>query len=144
MRVDYRTGRLIRDRWGDDGEIDPGPGAGWVFPGRDNKHREEAPYSYSDFWHWRSPDMKGVGGDYSDRMQGWNHARWRSGFDLPETKGKSLQHWGKPECSAFLTHFWERPIEAMGLSEGCNASIGYPFFVFYYREIKPEVVPHAP
>jgi hypothetical protein len=132
---DPRTGRF----WPADMADRMGPGAGWVFPNRGslNRTKEESPYSYSDFYIWRevSDPLKteGIAADYSDRLLQWSREKWDRAWDA--VGSKRFDQMTRDEVSRFISAYHGSPHEAVALSEGCNVSNGYPYWIIYYKKI---------
>jgi hypothetical protein len=119
-------------------EID---GVDWVDPlkqgGRRTKHSD--PYSYSDFYIWRSftdeeYEAGGISADYHDRMQQWDYKKYQSCF--PKRSGITSMR--SRTASKFLSDYFGKTITCVGISEGCNVSSGYPYWVFYYKVAEAE------
>lgn len=108
----------------------------WVYPERENRTRADWPYSYSDHFLWRDgsrESLKDAHAEYSDRMQQWDGDKWRGACaEAPRTQ---VTHWGQDACTKFLTAYFGRPVTACALSEGCNVSSGYPYWVFWFRDV---------
>jgi hypothetical protein len=116
-----------------------GPKAGWVFPEQSwNKTKEQSPYGYTDFYHWRTFEVGGSKGHqavYSDRLSQWDHNAYERAWSLNKQR---FEFYSQEDCSKFLTEYFGKPIIATALSEGCNPSNGYPYYVFYFQEPSKE------
>jgi len=117
-----------------------GPKMGWVFPKQSwNKTKEQSPYGYTDFYHWRVFEIgnaKGHQAVYSDRLDQWDGDAYKRAHDLKKTQ---FQYYNQEDCNKFLTEYFGKTIFATALSEGCNASSGYPYYVFYYKDPTKEM-----
>ena len=105
---------------------------------REKRAKENYPYSYSDHFVQRfvsHEDLKkdDVSAEYSDRMQGWNYEAWKRACDKTAL-AKRFQEFSKANLSDFLSEYHGKPIEGLAIAEGCNASSGYPYFIFWFRE----------
>jgi hypothetical protein len=117
----------------------------WVKPHRQNYTSDEAPYSYSEFFHWRddcikpagpsdihATSPKGTESAYSDRLWQWNgKAAEKARKEVP---GR-MDQWTRAQASKWLTIYWDKPVEALALAEGCNVGNGYPYFIVWFRFI---------
>lgn len=104
----------------------------WVDP-QQTRNKHTYPYSYDAFYHWRDDDLKGSHAEYHDRMQGWDSDKYEEAHKLVE--GKWFHECSRDEISAFLTAYHGKECKATALAEGCNQSSGYPYWVFYYKEV---------
>lgn len=103
--------------------------------------RNTHPYDFSEVIHWminrekgnmRTPRPKGMtGAEYSDRLsqRDWN----RYNQAVRSTGEGRLEHRPREKVSEFLSIYFGRATEALGLVEGCNASSGYPYYIFYFK-----------
>lgn len=111
-------------------------GVDWVRPGPGNLTKIQAPYAYSEHFLWRDgsrESLTGAHAEYSDRMAQWDLGKWQACCrDAPQSQ---ITYWGKDACTKFLTAYFGREVEAVALSEGCNVSNGYPYWVFWFRDI---------
>lgn len=104
---------------------------------RDRRTKEEFPYSYSDHFILRTVPhdklkAKGIDAVYDDRMRGWDHAAWEKACaSVPE---KRFDQFTQNDLNKFLSAYFGKPVKGLAISEGCNASSDYPYFVFYYKK----------
>jgi hypothetical protein len=107
-------------------------GREYVDPSRVNSTQEEAPYSYSEFFHFGNHaeiDMYKTEANYSDRLSQWNYDQYRSACAMLTGR---FEHCGSQQVSDFLSHYFEKPVVAVAMAEGCNPSSGYPYFIFWH------------
>lgn len=106
----------------------------WVRPDQKNYTRDDAPYGYSEHFIWRNGSRKSLKKSdavYHDRMRQWDSAKYAAAL----VKGRrAFEDYREEDCEKFLTAYFGRPIKATALSEGCNVSNGYAYFVFWYEE----------
>ena len=103
----------------------------WVEPNRDNRTKEEWPYSYSDHYLWGAPgkDHHAV---YSDRLGQWDGDAWkRACAAVPK---KSLSQFSQSDADKFMSAYYGKPIKVSALAEGCNVSSGYPYWILWFAE----------
>lgn len=118
------------------------PDAKWVNPNQ-TKTKCEAPYSYSEFFIFGCRNdikPKNVRANYSDRLQEWDS----KAFSKACIK-KRFEHYSRQELTDFINKYYSacsfnkephKKYEAVALVEGCNVGNGYPYWVFFYREVK--------
>lgn len=104
---------------------------------RDKRTKADHPYSYSDHFIRRfvahdDLKVKGVHSEYDDRMRGWDYDAWKRA--IAKIPNKRFNEFTREDLSAFLTEYHGKPCDGLAISEGCNASNGYPYFVFYFRD----------
>ena len=104
----------------------------WVDPRR-TRSKHSHPYNYDAYYHWREKNLKGAHAEYHDRMQQWDWEKYQEAFALVEDKG--VTEYTRDELSAFLSAYFGRKVKAVALVEGCNHGNGYPYWIFYYREV---------
>lgn len=69
-------------------------------------------------------------------MKQWDYAAYERACAL--LPPGHFQYQSRDALDAFLTEYWGKPTICTALVEGCNVSNGYPYYVFYHRELKPE------
>jgi hypothetical protein len=107
----------------------------WVEPGRKNRTKEESPYGYSDHYLW-GERQGGCSAVYSDRLAQWDAAKASAARDAVANYGARYGYWGKEGTSKYLSAYFGRPIEAVAVAEGCNVSNGFPYWVFWFRDVR--------
>lgn len=130
MRMYLRTRGLHKNR---------GPGAGWVEPDRpDNHTKEQSPYGYSPFYHWRDAQSKKDSASYDDRLDQWDRDKWK---DARSHLHSRFQHCSVDDLTLMLTKYFGKPTICTALAEGCNVSNGYPYYIFWHRDADAAVGP---
>jgi len=105
----------------------------WVDPDRDNRTKEDWPYSYSDHYLWGEREQ-GCDAVYSDRLAQWDSAKAKAARDAVSEFGSRYGYWGKEGTSKYLSAYFGKPVEAVAVAEGCNVSSGFPYWVFWFRD----------
>lgn len=114
--------------WGDTFDVDPK----WVDPRR-TRTKDDWPYSYDPYFIWKDEDnFEGSHAEYNDRLQQRDHDKYEKACELVE---KRFERYTREEVSEFLTAYHGKEIVATALVEGCNVSNGYPYWVFYFKEM---------
>ena len=121
------------DDWLDNcGRRQPRVDPKWVDP-RHTRGKHSHPYSYDAFYHWRDRHINRAHAVYHDRMQQQDWDKYEEAREL--VKGKWFNECTREELSAFLSAYFDKEVKAVALVQGCNQSSGYPYWVFYYREV---------
>ena len=105
----------------------------FVDPNRENRTKEDWPYSYSEFFLWGEPE-KGCEAVYSDRLAQWDYDKAAAAAKSVADLGSRYGYWGKDGTSKYLTTYFGRPVEALAAAEGCNVGNGFPYWVFWFRD----------
>lgn len=109
----------------------------FVFPDRENRTKEDWPYSYTDHFLWGDArSIKGAKAVYSDRLSQWSAEKEALALKAVEGEDGRYGHWGWLATSKYLSVYFGKPIRAVAVAEGCNQSSGYPYWVFWYKESK--------
>lgn len=111
----------------------------FVDPNRENRTKEDWPYSYSDHYLWGecTEDSSAV---YSDRLAQWDSDKAKAARDAVADLKCIYGHWGKDGTSKYLSAYFGKPVEAVAVAEGCNVSSGYPYWIFWYRDQPTDAV----
>lgn len=98
------------------------------------------PYTYDLYFLWGDKH----GGDvvYHDRLAQWDgnkfeEARVKATAETRPTKGNGrrlISTFNKQEASVFLSVYFGRDIEALGMAEGANQSNGFPYWIFWFKD----------
>lgn len=72
---------------------------------------------------------------YSDRLHQWDYEKYNR---LSEKHfGNQGQYWNNRDTDkieAFLRDYYDKPeLELIGIMEGCNASSGFPYWIFFFN-----------
>lgn len=109
----------------------------WVDPRRTNSKMSH-PYNYSEFFIWKKGDVKAAGVEavYHDRMQQWDYDKYKKSFaiaseDHPDSMS-GIPSMKQKQASLFMSTYQEMNCEVIAIAEGCNASNGYPYWIFWY------------
>jgi hypothetical protein len=96
------------------------------------------PYNYDTFIMIGEPNIAPTkGACYSDRLMQWDFKKHDKCLEAVFGEGDTGQYWSSrsPEgIEKFLRlYFDDSSIELVRVLQGCNASNGYPFWVFEYN-----------
>lgn len=103
---------------------------------RENRTKEDWPYSYSDHYLW-GEQQKGCEAVYSDRLAQWDNDKAKAAGAAIADLNCRYGHWGKEGTSKYLSAYFGKPVEAVAVAEGCNVSSGYPYWIFWFRDASP-------
>lgn len=99
------------------------------------------PYSYDPYIIWKG-DYKGLETTsvvYSDRLAQWDTKKFNECCEKVFKDKRQSFHSRKPaDVEKFLTMYFGEKIKLTAIEQGCNVATGYPYWVFYYEEIKEE------
>jgi hypothetical protein len=109
----------------------------WCSPNQKNRTKEEYPYGYSDHFLWGTP-AEGDSAVYTDRLSQWDHDAFSRAC---RKSSKSFRQYSKADADVFITEYYGRPTSVSALSEGCNVSNGYPYWVFSFHHLDAAPTP---
>lgn len=107
------------------------------------KTRHIHPYSYDPYVQERcGPNSEATTTIYSDRLLQWNYKNTRRllhkhfyngemGSDGDYYNGRSAY-----KISKFLSEWFRKKVKVVLVMEGCNVSNGYPYWIFWIRDLK--------
>lgn len=105
----------------------------WVNPGGARRSPMSHPYSFDDYWLWRT-DTRGSQAEYSDRMYHWDSEAWKRARATLAKSAGPISQWTQRQCSRFLSEYFGKPVTATGLVRSCNRASGSEIMIFYYRD----------
>lgn len=109
----------------------------WVDPHRENRRKEDWPYSYSDHYLW-GVGAKGDHAVYSDRLHQWSAENWERAWKA--IGQKRFDQFSRDDADKFMSAYLDKPAKVSALAEGCNVSSGYPYWIIWYSEIEAQSV----
>lgn len=121
----------------------------WVDPTR-TKEKFDHPYDYSEFFIFGSraiiEDVDGA--VYTDRMSQWDHDKytrlWKEHCKDEMNQQVinatySIRNVPVDNLSAFMSAWEDKAVRVVALAEGCNQSNGYPYWIIWWNNVKPEL-----
>lgn len=100
--------------------------------------QRQYPYSYDPYCLYKSDDWSLTDdGDYSDRLQQWDYDKFTKCMKevWGERCGQYFTNKDPKDIEKFLSLYFGKKIKLTGIEQGCNVATGYPYWVFYYREV---------
>jgi len=92
------------------------------------------PYNYDEFVVWESGTKRGCSADYSDRLLQWDRQKFEECcLKVFGNKGQSFDNRTPEAIEKFLCLYYKEPIYLTTIVQGCNASSGYPYWIFFYN-----------
>jgi len=103
-----------------------------------NRSKFDYPYSYDEFVFWIGDYKKGESETvYSDRLYSWDSEKYnKCCLKVWNNKGQYFDNRKPEDIEKFLSLYMDMKIKLTAIVEGCNVSNGYPYWVFYYKEIE--------
>lgn len=97
---------------------------------------QEYPYSYDPFLIWSNNYHKDDHVLYSDRLYQWNFEKFnRCCYKVWKNMGQWFDERSPKSIEKFLSLYLEKPICLTGIEQGCNVSNGYPYWIFFYKDV---------
>lgn len=102
------------------------------------RSKDKFPYCYDEFVVWSSDYNKGKSETvYSDRLYQWDSEKYaKCSLEVWGNVGQWFNNRKPEEIGKFLSLYMDTKIKLTAIVEGCNVSNGYPYWAFYYEEIK--------
>lgn len=110
-------------------------GRRWVNPGPDNRSRNEYPYGYSAYYLWGVP-AKGHEATYSDRLSQWDRDKFAAATKSVNVR---FENFSRQDAEAFLSAYFDQPVQVSALAQCCNVSSGYPIWIFFHSSVVAKV-----
>lgn len=95
------------------------------------------PYSYDDFVVYKSDDFDAACSHwaYSDRLLGWDYGKFNSAaMEVWHNQAQMFSGRAPEDINRFLNLYFGKEVKLTAVLQGCNASNGYPYWVFGYEE----------
>lgn len=95
------------------------------------------PYSYDKFAIWENGYSLKDCAVYSDRLYQLNADKYNSCCEkIWGNRGQMFYDRDIDDIEKFLSMYYEKSVTLTGIEQGCNVSNGFPFWIFYYREVQ--------
>jgi hypothetical protein len=96
------------------------------------------PYSYDEFVIYKTEEYETTDSSvYSDRMKQWDGEAFKKACATvwPENPSCQSFHSRSPEdINKFLNLYLNKEVKLTAILQGCNASNGYPYWLFVFKE----------
>lgn len=100
--------------------------------------KDEYRYSYDPYVMWKGDYKKNSGNVvYSDRLYQWNSEKYNECYQkVWGNKGQQFYNRSSEDIQKFLSLYFDKEIKLTVVMEGCNVSNGFPYWVFFFEDIK--------
>lgn len=90
------------------------------------------PYNFDDYVIWQSADYKkGDAAVYSDRLRMWDEETW----EKLHNEKRDLNIDNPTRAEEYLSLYYNKEIKLTAIMRGCNQANGFPYYIFFYREV---------
>ena len=73
---------------------------------------------------------------YSDRLYEWDYNKYnRCCREVFGNEGQYFHNRRREDIEKFLSLYFERGITLTAIIQGCNQGNGYPYWVFFYKDV---------
>ena len=100
--------------------------------------RREYTYNYDPYCIYKSDNWSPTdNGDYSDRLMQWDYDKFTNCMKeiWGERCGQYFDNKDPQDVEKFLRLYHGKIIELTGIEQGCNVATGYPYWIFYYKDV---------
>lgn len=96
------------------------------------------PYSFDEYVIYKSDRYSETDSAvYSDRMLQWDYKKFEACTKEVWNDGRQIFDAASSEdIEKFLQLYFASGVELTAVLKGCNYSNGYPYWIFYYKEVK--------
>jgi hypothetical protein len=99
--------------------------------------RETHPYSYDPYVIWKQDYSENNACVYSDRLLQWDYDKYNKYcLEIWSNQGQYFNNREPQDTEKFLGLYLGRTIKLTAIMEGCNVSNGYPYWIFFYEQMK--------
>lgn len=94
------------------------------------------PYNYDEYVIWKDENFneEECSAVYSDRLFQWDYEKYNKCCqEVFKNQGQQFYKREPKEIEKFLGMYFEKEIKLTAITQGCNQSSGYPYWVFYYK-----------
>ena len=95
------------------------------------------PYNYDEYVIWKDKifNEEECSAVYSDRLFQWDYEKYNKCCqEVFKNQGQQFYEREPKEIEKFLGMYFEKEIKLTAITQGCNQSSGYPYWVFFYKE----------
>ncbi len=94
------------------------------------------PYDFDDYVEWKGNYRQFDSAVYSDRLYQWDTEKYKRCYEQVFKKnGQRFDVKNVSGIRQFLSMYFEKEIELTAIIQGCNCFSGFPYWVFFYREL---------
>lgn len=94
------------------------------------------PYDFDDYVEWKGNYRQFDSAVYSDRLYQWNTEKYKKCYEqVFKNNGQRFDSKNVSGIRKFLSMYFDKEIELTAIMRGCNISSGFPYHIFFYREL---------
>ena len=95
------------------------------------------PYNFDDYVEWKGNYRQFDSAVYSDRLYQWDTAKYKQRYEqVFKNQGQRFDSKNVNGIEKFLSLYFGKEIELTAIMRGCNQSSGFPYWIFFYRELE--------
>ena len=96
------------------------------------------PYSYEEYVIWKGEyDTQNSDAVCSDRLLQWDYEKYQRCCNaIFGNTGQMFNDREPKQIEQFLSLYFEQKIKLTAIMQGCNHASGFPYWVFFYENIK--------
>lgn len=94
------------------------------------------PYDFDDYVEWKGNYRQFDSAVYSDRLYQWDTAKYKKCYEqVFKNNGQRFDCKNISGIRQFLSMYFGKEIELTAIMQGCNHISGFPYWIFFYREL---------
>lgn len=94
------------------------------------------PYNFDDYVEWKGNYRQFDSAVYSDHLYQWDTEKYKKCYEKAfKNNGQRFDSRNVSGIRDFLSMYFEKEIELTAIMQGCNRSSGFPYWIFFYREL---------
>lgn len=94
------------------------------------------PYDFDDYVEWKGNYREFDSAVYSDRLYQWDTEKYKKCYEqVFKNNGQRFDSKNVSGIRQFLSMYFGKEIELTAIMQGCNHTSGFPYWIFFYREL---------
>lgn len=94
------------------------------------------PYDFDEYVEWKGNYHKFDSAVYSDRLYQWDTKKYNKCYQEIFKKSGQIFNGKNPDgINKFLNMYFDKDVRLTAIMRGCNISSGFPYWIFFYREL---------
>lgn len=95
------------------------------------------PYDFDDYVEWKGNYRQFDPAVYSVRLYQWDTAKYKKCYEqVFKNNGQRFDSKNVSGIRKFLSMYFDKEIELTAIMQGCNHISGFPYWIFFYRELQ--------